>query len=179
MLKNYDPRARAVEAVRILNQFIGDFTVGTRGLEIYELPRIAAHVSPRIRKGLNRMAISYLVISLAKWEEFSRRYRAILPDDSIDACRSLRKKVIDRGIVDFRNKVVGHIVDDDTKGALTYSEIDQRLDRVLNGSLEDFLVWINNPAENTFPNSVVAITEHVRDRLQDRYGIGAEGTIES
>jgi hypothetical protein len=178
-MQSYDPRERAVEAVRILNQFIGDFTVGTRGLEIYEWPSIAAQVSPRIREGLNRMAISYLVISLAKLEEFYRRYRAILPDDVVDACRSLHHKVIDRGIVDFRNKVVGHIVDDDTNRPLTYSEIDQRLDRVLNGSLDDFLLWINNPAENTFPNSVVAITEHVRDRLQHQYRIGAEETVES
>jgi hypothetical protein len=61
--------------------------------------------------------------------------------------------------------------------ALTSREIDERLERVIAGNREDFLRWINNPAANTFPNSVVAITEHVRDRLRLEYRLRDEEIV--
>ena len=173
----YNLRERAVEAVRLLNSFLLDFVVGTRGLEIFDCPAIEPSVSRTTAIGLNRMAISYLVISLAKWKEFYRHYRAILPADVRDACLSLHDQVIARGIVDFRNTVVGHIFDDGTKRPLTSREIDERLERVIAGDREDFLLWINNPVGNTFPHSVVAITEHVRDRLRNDYGVRDEEIV--
>ena len=127
--------------------------------------------------GLNRMAISHLVVSLAKWTEFYRRYRAILPADLCDVCLALHDQIITRGIIDFRNRVVGHLIDDDTKRPLTSREIDERLERIIAGDREDFLRWINNPAANTFPHSVVAITEHVRDRLCREYRLRDEEIV--
>lgn len=170
----YDPRERAVEAARLLNSLLLDFIVGTRALEIFDSPGIAPSVTRTIEIGLNRMAISYLVVSLAKWNEFYQRYRAILPADVRDACLALHDKIAARGVVEFRNKVVGHILDDDTKRPLTPSEIDQLLEQVVGGDREDFLLWINNPAENTFPDSVVGITEHIRDKLRAEYGLRHE-----
>lgn len=177
MPDNYDPRERAVEAGRLLNSFLLDFVVGTRGLEIFDCPAIAPSVSRTAAIGLNRMAISHLVVSLAKWTEFYRRYRAILPADVRDACLALHDQIIARGIIDFRNTVVGHIIDDDTNRPLTSREIDERLERVIAGDREDFLRWINNPAANNFPRSVVAITEHVRDRLCREYGLRDEEIV--
>jgi hypothetical protein len=174
MSTNYDARERAVEAVRLLNSFLLDFVVGTRGLEIFDCPAVAPSVSRTTAIGLNRMAISHLVISLAKWKEFYGHYRAILPADVRDACLGLHDQVIARGIVDFRNTVVGHILNDGTKRPLTSREIDERLERVIAGEREDFLRWINNPAHNAFPHSVVAITEHVRDRLRVEYQLSDE-----
>ena len=80
-------------------------------------------------------------------------------------------EVISRGIVDFWNKVIGHIADDDTKRPWTTGEIDQHFDRMIAGDREDFLRWINNPEANIFPHSIVAITEHVRNRLQKEYRV--------
>ena len=88
--------------------------------------------------GLNRMSISHLVVSLAKWTEFYRRYRAILPADLCDVCLALHDQIIARGIIDFRNRVVGHLIDDDTKRPLTSREIDERLERVIAGDREEF-----------------------------------------
>lgn len=173
----YNQRERAVEAVRLLNSFLLDFVVGTRGLEIFDCPAIEPSVSRTVAIGLNRMAISHLVISLAKWKEFYQHYRAILPTDVRDACLSLHDQVISRGIVRFRNTVVGHIIDNDRRRPLTSREIDERLERVIAGDREDFLLWINNPADNTFPHSVLAITEHVRNRLQNEYGVHDEEIV--
>lgn len=177
MPNTYDPRERAVEATRLLNSFLLDFVVGSRGLESFDCPAIAPSVSRTTAIGLNRMAISHLVVSLAKWAEFYRHYRAILPADVRDACLALHDQIIARGIIDFRNTVIGHILDDDTKRPLTSREIDERLERVITGNREDFLRWINNPVANTFPHSVVAITEHVRDRLRREYGIRDEEIV--
>ena len=112
MPNTYDPRERAVEATRLLNSFLLDFVVGSRGLEIFDCPAIAPSVSRTTAIGLNRMAISHLVVSLAKWAEFYRHYRAILPADVRDACLALHDQIIARGIIDFRNTVIGHILDD-------------------------------------------------------------------
>lgn len=174
MPSTYNPGVRAIEAARLLNSLLLDFIIGTRGIEIFDSPAIEPSVTPTAAIGLNRMAISHLVVALAKWAEFYRRYRAILPADVGEACLTLYQEVTARGVVEFRNTVVGHILDDATKRPLTSHEIDERLQRVIAGEREDFLRWINNPANNIFPHSVVAITEHVRDRLRVEYQLSDE-----
>ena len=77
----FEPRARAVEAARLLSYFILDLIAGTRGLEIFEAPAIAPNVTHHMAVALNRMAVSHLVVTLAKWSEFYRRYASILPAD--------------------------------------------------------------------------------------------------
>lgn len=120
---------------------------------------------------LNRMAISHRTVTLAKWTEFYRRYAAVLPADVRDACRELHDRIMAHGVVEFRNTVVGHILDNTTKRPLTSREVDERLERVTIGDRADFFRWINNSADNSFPRSVVGITEHVRDRLRAVYGL--------
>lgn len=115
------------------------------------------------------MAMSHLMVTLVKWTEFYQRYAAILPTDVRGACRQLNERIKARGIVAFRNTVVGHILDRDAKRPLTSREVDERLERVMRGERADFFRWINDPAGNVFPRTVVAITEHVRDRLRVKY----------
>jgi len=171
MAEDYDPRERAAEAAGLLNHFLLDFIIGTRALEIFESPAIAPSVTPRMAVALNRMAMSHLVVTLTKWGEFYRRYAAVLPIDVRDSCRDLNAQIEIRGIVEFRNTVVGHILDDLTGRPLTSREVDERLDRIMRGERADFFRWINDPASNIFPTSVVAITEHVRDRLRQEYDL--------
>lgn len=96
MANTYDLRERAVEARRLLNSFLLDLAVGTRGLDILICPIIVPSVSRKTAVGLNRMAISHLVVSLAKWTEFYRHYRTILPADARDACLALHHQIIAR-----------------------------------------------------------------------------------
>jgi hypothetical protein len=58
MANSYDLRERAVEARRLLNSFLLDLAVGTRGLDIFDLPDNCASVSRKTAIGLNRVAIS-------------------------------------------------------------------------------------------------------------------------
>jgi hypothetical protein len=174
MLGSHNPRERASEAARLLNNFLLDLVVGTRGLDIFELPQIQAGMTNAIAVGLNRLAISHLVVTLSKWAEFYRRYRAVLPPDVRDVCRSLHEEIERRGIREFRNKVVGHILDSSTNRPLTTREIDARLEQIFAGDRDHFMCWINNPDDNSFPNSVVGITQFIRDRLRSEYGLTDE-----
>jgi hypothetical protein len=80
MPKDFDSRERAVEASRLLDSFLVDFIVGTRGVEIFDSPAIAPRVTQRIAIGLNRMAISqYLSCEVD-------RVLQVLPCDSATAC---------------------------------------------------------------------------------------------
>jgi Glu-tRNA(Gln) amidotransferase subunit E-like FAD-binding protein len=82
-----------------------------------------------------------------------------------------------RGIVDFRDTVVRHILDNDTKLPLTSREIDERLERVIAGNPEDFRRGINNTTAYIFPHTGVTITEHVRDRLRQEYDLRDEEIV--
>jgi len=174
--EGFDRRERAAEAARVLNSFILDFVVGTRALEIFEHPQIRPIVSQSIAIGLDRMSHSHLVMALAKWAEFYQQYKAILPSDVRPACKSLHDEINGRGIRDFRNTVVGHLIDNATGRPLSSEEINTRFNRTLGNDPEQFKRWINNPNDNSFPNSVVAITQRVRDRLRSEYMLSDDET---
>jgi hypothetical protein len=123
------------------------------------------------------MAISHLVVSLAKWTEFYRHYRTILPADAHDACLALHHQIIAAALSTSATQlsVIYWIMIQ--SGPLTSREIDERLERVIAGNREDFLRGINNTTANIFPHTVVAITEHVRDRLGQEYDLRDEEIV--
>ena len=83
-------------------------------------------------------------------------------------------KLDERGVKDFRNKVAGHIFDKKLNRPLTSVEIDARLSTVFGDSEESFLMWINNPQNNVFPRTIIAVCEHTRDRIQTEYRLQPE-----
>ncbi len=123
------------------------------------------------------MAISHLVVSLAKWTEFYRHYRTILPADAHDACLALHHQIIAAALSTSATQlsVIYWIMI--RSGPLTSREIDERLERVIAGNREDFLRGINNTTANIFPHTVVTITEHVRDRLRQEYDLRDEEIV--
>jgi len=164
---------KAVEAFRFLNEYVGDLVAGARSLELFETSPLFANVSGSMRLILRRMCLSHLVVTLSKWGEVYDRYRDVLPDDVLQACRDLRKELDRRGVRIFRNTVVGHIWDKKLQRPLTVSEIESRLAMVIGNDLASFRTWINNPAGNEFPHTVVAVCERVRDRIGEQHGLGS------
>jgi len=164
-------RTKAIEAFRILNDFVGDLVAGTRSLEVFESPGFASKIGVSTHLVLRRMCLSHLVVTLSKWAELYDRYKAVIPSETREACLKLRKEIDTRGIRDFRNTVVGHIWDSELKRPLTRSEVDTRLAKVLGGDQQTFLTWINNPADNVFPKTVVAICEAVREGIRAEHGL--------
>src|SRR5580765_4189772 len=128
-------RAKAVEAFRFLNEYVGDLVAGTRSLELFDTSPLFANVSDSFRLVLRRMCLSHMVVTLSKWGEVYDRYKDILPKDVLEACRDLRKELDRRGVRDFRNTVVGHIWDEKLGRPLTASEIERRLATVIGHDL--------------------------------------------
>jgi hypothetical protein len=141
MANSYDLR-RAVEARRLLNSFLLDLAVGTRGLDIFDLPDNCAQRKSQTAIGLNRMAISHLIVSLAKWTEFYRHYRTILPADARDACLALHHQIIAAALSTSATQLSVIYSMMIQSGPLTSREIDERFERVIG--------WINNTTANIF-----------------------------
>ena len=155
----------------MLNDFVGDLVAGTRSLELFESPGFASKVDANIQLILRRMSLSHLIVTLSKWAELYDRYKAAIPYATREACLSLRKEIEARGIRDFRNTVVGHIWDSDVGRPLMRSEVDTRLAAVLGGDQQAFLSWINNPTDNVFPKTIVAICEATREAIRVEHGL--------
>jgi hypothetical protein len=100
----------------------------------------------------------------------------VIPLKVSKEAKDLVKVIERRGIVTFRNKVAGHVWDDQTKRALTNGEIEDRLSVVLDGSVERFLIWINN-SEGSNGGTVVGVIDSVRDQIQNEYSFTEEDLL--
>ena len=142
-----------------------------RAYDLFEAPAIQEKMSHAVSIGITRLCLFHLVLSLAKWVEYYKQYKAVLPQDVREGCRHLFKEVQDRKVVDFRNKIVGHIWDRDQNRPVRTDEAMDRLAEVCRNDFKGFLKWINDPDGNVFPRTVVAIVEHTRDRIAEEYGL--------
>ena len=163
---------RAREAYRLTNEFVLDLIVGTRVTELYEHPAMKTKIGDAMSIGLTRLVVSHLVITLSKWSEFYRRYKAVIPMDVRDACLQTSRDIERRGIVRFRNRVVGHVWDNELQRALTRSEIQSEITSII-GDSDAFSLWVNNPHKQVFPTTVVSVAERARDRIETEYGFSA------
>jgi hypothetical protein len=118
----------------------------------------------------------HLVVALSKWSELYKRYRDVIPENVSKDAKDLVGDIEDRGVVTFRNTVVGHVWDNEVKRALTAQEVEERLSQVLGGSVDDFLMWINNPNELN-ASTVVCIIEMIHDQIRNDRGFTEEDLL--
>ena len=144
-----------------------DLIAGTRAHQALRRLFLPDPPSASLMSQVNRLCLFHLIITLSKWTEFYDRYRDVIPPDVTEPAKVLRKQIRDRGIPGFRNKVVGHIWDDDSKRALTNAEIERRLNPLLAPNLDAFMNWINDSYQNPFPTTAVSVVERVRDRIRE------------
>jgi len=165
-----DSKTRAAEAFRILNEFIGDLVSSTSNLELLDTA-LFQQADIEVKRAYFRMCISYLMISLSKWCEFYEKYHSVIPRDVRIPAQKLKIAIEQRGIIKFRNKVVGHIWDKELKRPLTIAEVQTRLIKIYGDSPEKFVLWINDSQKNTDHNTVVGIVEYVRDRIRQEFDL--------
>lgn len=164
-------KQKAAEAWRILNTFVGELVCAVLSLEIYEAPGFSKGVKENALLELRKMSLSYLFITLTKWVEFYDKYHNVLSPDIRPVVKAIKTKIEQKGIVDFRNNVVGHIWNKRVRRPLGKEEIEQGLERIIGPSPEAFFFWINDPANNVFPNTVVSVAEELRRRLEIDYAL--------
>ena len=160
-------KERAIQACRLLNDFIGDIIAPTR------VSAAVAHAGfdEGVLRITDRMCFSHLIITLSKWAEFYGCYASLISGDCRPACKNLRKEIDRRKIRAFRNKCVGHIWDKTVGRPLIDNELDSYINAIVNEDPHAFFLWLNNPNANDFPNTVVSVVETTRDRLRQDFAI--------
>lgn len=172
-------RERAIEALWILNDFIGDLICSTRAFDYFETPRFKAGASDEVVRRYNKMADAFIFITLAKWIEFYDRYEVVIPQEQRGACRRLRDELDKRGVREFRNKVVGHIWSKRHHRPLLPSEIEKLDKKITNGDANKFLKWINDPSNNCFDKTIVGTSEAVRDEIRRMWSLSEQELTQS
>ena len=168
----------AINAVDLLNDFIGDLITGVMVFREYNLAYQSRRLTLQQMVPIQKMCLSHLMLSLTKWLELYQRYHSIIPDECRDVCRSLNRTIRSKGIPEFRNKCIGHIWDKKRQRPLVQSEIMTQLETITGGNLPDFLTWINDPTDNSYPKSVVSIVERIRDLLTAAHRIAMQEVID-
>ncbi|HXG52182.1 MAG TPA: hypothetical protein VNN77_12355 [candidate division Zixibacteria bacterium] len=158
----------------MLNEFVGDLVIASRAMGWLDARALQSKVSHEFKVTVHRMCIWHLVATLSKWQEVYDCYHELFPKDVREASRELRKELERRGVRDFRNTVVGHILDKKTKKPMTKADIDKKLSKIFNGDYEGFLLGVNTPGGNDFPKTVVSIVEQIGDRLTQEHSITPE-----
>jgi hypothetical protein len=166
-----DTRERAIEAFWILNDFIGDLITGTRAIEYFETPKFKARATDQVLRNYNKMAESFLFVTLAKWIEFYDRYHLVIPANIRPICKRLRHQLDRRGVREFRNKVVGHIWSKKHRRPLLPKEIDELDTKITNGDGKAFLKWLNDPTANRLGTTIVGTSEVVRDAIRTKWSL--------
>ena len=170
-------RAKALDAVDILNDFIIDLIAGVMVFREYQASFKRKPGTNGIELSINRLCLFHLTLSLSKVIEFWKRYKSIVPMGLKEPFKLLVKTLEGKKITAFRNKYIGHIWDDELNRPLLHSEIIGRIDKLTEDDLDGFMNWINNPKANSFPNTVISVVEATRDALMAKYQISNDEVI--
>src|SRR5712691_8931926 len=166
---NPDRDHKAREAFRLANDLMMDLIAGSQAYAIFQRGFDQGPNQPpeHLRVAVNRLCLFHAIVSLTKWTELYDRYKDVIPPDVRDAAKGLRKEIEQRGIVEFRNKVVGHIWDDDQGRALTNDEVEERLTRLTRSDVRGFLEWVNNTGSEDNTGTAAGVIEAVRERIRE------------
>jgi len=171
-------RAQVVDAVDLLNDFIGDCVASVMVLRTYAVGLQAKPNDGTALVALHKMCISYIVLTLYKWIEFYRKYQRVIPQELLNECKELTKKLERKDIIAFRHKCIGHIWDDEQGRPLFNTEIMDRLNKIIDNNLDAFLNWVHDPKGSVYPTTIVSIVETLRDALARRHQIDPKEIIE-
>lgn len=167
---------RAVEAFWILNDFIGDLITAVRAFEYFNSPKFKAGATDKVLRLYNKMADSFLFVTLAKWIEFYDHYKVLIPEEIRGKCKQLRNELERRGVRRFRNEVVGHIWSDKHGRPLMPNEIEELGTAITKGDEIALLRWINDPSNNHLGETIVGMSEAVRDLIKEKWSL-SEGDV--
>lgn len=178
MINDDEKRRDAIDACRLLNEIILDFVVGTRSFGIYESAKLKP-LTEMIKLGLMRMSTTHLFIALTKWSELYNRYKYLIPENARLYALILKKNIDQKNIREFRNKYIGHVIDNKTNQPLTIEETDTYVNRIIDNDLDKFLLWVNNPQANEKGRTVVGTTEYIRDQIMSEYNLSNDDVYPS
>ena len=172
-----ETKERAIEACWLLNDFGGDLIVATRSFEYFDKPEFKAKFSDQALRIFNKMADSFLFVTLAKWMEFYKRYHLLIPEDAKPICKRLRNELARRGVKEFRDGVVGHIWSKKHNRPILPREIDELNRKITQGNPRAFLKWINDPSNNRLDTTIVGAIEGVQDAIKEKWSLSEQDLL--
>lgn len=164
-------RTQAIEACHILNDLIGDIVVSTRTIGTYENNNFKPLMTAVYKIATTRLCVFQIVLSLNKILEFNSHYRSFVPNEMIDYWKNMIKEINSRGVNKFRNILVGHIWNKKMKRSILKEEHVELENQLYRSDFNGFLLWINNPNDNTFPKTVISIIEAAKKKIAEDYEI--------
>lgn len=170
-------RNRILDAVDVLNDLVGDLVTGTNVLREYQALNVAGKIHGDLLPGIRRMCVSHIVLSCCKFIEFYDHFHDLLPENQRAAAKALRREFNTRGMTSFRNKVVGHIWDNNQGRPLQLSEITQQLQVMMKNDVTEFLDWINRLESGVQPDTVAATVEEIRNSLIASHTVSPDEAI--
>lgn len=162
-------RVLVLDAINVLNDIFYDLVAGTMVFQNYQ-SRFAMGKFPQSGiVAVQKMCVSQLILGLNKLCEFWKVYHHLVPAELRPEMKALVSELQKRGIREFRNTVVAHIWDKKRSRPRTQFEIIAQLNEISANCPGGFLLWINNPDDYTYPNTVVSIIQNLRDKLRELY----------
>ena len=171
-------RERAIDALDVLNDLIGDLVTGTNVLRDYHAQHSKGKVPDELLPAIRRMCISHLVLGCCKTIEVYERFHDLIPEPQHAEAKSLVKEFRARGMDSFRNKVVGHIWDKDRGRPLRLSEITEQLQTIMKNDVDGFLSWINRLEQGEQPGTIVATLEQIRGSLVEKFKVTPDQVVQ-
>ncbi len=171
-------RENAIDAVDVLNDLIADLVSGTNVFVDYRQRFKSGSFRIEQMVAVQKMCFSHLALSFCKLLEFWEHYQQLVPDKHRGDLKSVNSEIKRRGVKEIRNKVAGHIWDKKLKRPLRHSEIMAQLEAFIGKHADDFLGWVNNPEDNTYPNTILSVVETIRDAIAQEHAINPNEIIE-
>jgi hypothetical protein len=161
------------EAFRLANDLTMHLTSGSA---IYNTTQIifdrgSTHVPDHVRTSVTRMCVFHVILTLAKWTEFYDRYKDVIPSGVRDIAKRLSKGHSSPWYSGLRNKVVGHVWDEERHRALTNAEVEERLNAFIGSGVKEFLKWAADPDATTDIDRPLVVIEAVRDAIRSTYDL--------
>ena len=165
-----EERDKAIYAVDVLNDLIGDFSSSSRVLISFNMAFKSNQIDEVDMVAIQKMCLSHAILGISKWLEFYKKFSEIIPDHQHEQIEKLNNIIKERKIIEFRNKCVGHIWDNKLDRPLILSEIMERLEKITDGSLGNFISWINTE-DNNYPETITSIILELLRHIMIKYEI--------
>lgn len=162
-----------LDAIYILNDLFDSLVAGTMVFDYYQSRFTRGELSQTGIVAVQKMCVSHLILALNKLCEFWERFHHLVPTELRPEIKALVSQLQSRDVKEFRNTVVAHVWDKKRRRAPTQFEAMELLNRI-SGHPGSFLLWLNNPKDNTYPKTVVSIVQTLRDRLCEQHGVTAD-----
>lgn len=165
-------RSSILDAIYVLNDLVDTLAAGTMVFNNYQSRFTRGKFSQPGIVAVQKMCVSHLILGLNKLCEFWELFHHLVPAELRPEIKVLVSKLQNRDVKKFRNTVVAHIWDKKLRRTPTQNEAIAELNRI-SGHPGGFLLWLNNPNDNTYPRTVVSILHALRERLCELHGVTA------